>query len=124
MLHGFTTMAQARLLNLPISILSLGVIGVTGLVADNERLPRPVYPLSIFAMFIACYAVLVVYLFNEAVYATPVIGNACTAAFFPLMWPWRVRTTSRATGPTFGIGSVNSYGQIDGAIGPRILRQK
>jgi nitrate/nitrite transporter NarK len=121
---GFTTIAKAQLLNLPISILSLVVIGATGLVADNGRLPRPLYPLSMFAIIIACYAVLVVYPSNGAVYTATLIGNACTSAFFPLMWPWRVQTTSRATGSAFGIGFVNSYGQIGGAVGPQIFRQK
>ena len=67
---------------------------------------------------------LVVYPSNGAVYAATLIGNACTAAFFPLMWPWRVQTTSRATGSAFSIGFVNSYGQIGGAIGPQIFKSK
>jgi nitrate/nitrite transporter NarK len=105
-------------------VLSLFVIGITGFFADNGKLPRPVYPLSVFAVVMACYGVLVVYPSNGAVYAATLIGNAFTAAFFPLMWPWRVQTTSRATGSAFGIGFVNSYGQIGGAIGPQIFRQK
>lgn len=40
------------------------------------------------------------------------------------MWPWRVQTTSRATGSAFAIGFVNSYGQIGGAIGPQIFQSK
>jgi hypothetical protein len=68
--------------------------------------------------------VLVVFPSNGAVYAATLIGNACTAAFFPLMWPWRVQTTSRATGSGFSIGFVNSYGQIGGAIGPQIFKSK
>lgn len=120
---GFTTIAQAQLLNLPISLLSIAVIGITGFYADNGRLPRPLYPLGVFAVVLSCYAVLVVYPSNGAVYAATLIGNAFTAAFFPLMWPWRVQTTARATGSAFGIGFVNSYGQIGGAIGPQIFRQ-
>lgn len=119
---GFTTIAQAQLLNLPISLLSVAVIGITGFFADNGKLPRPVYPLGVFAVVLACYAVLVAYPSNGAVYAATLIGNAFTAAFFPLMWPWRVQTTSRATGSAFSIGFVNSYGQIGGAIGPQIFR--
>jgi nitrate/nitrite transporter NarK len=121
---GFISIAQAQLLNLPISLLAIAVIGVTGFFADNARLPRPVYPLGIFAIIIACYAVLVVYPSNGAVYAATLVGNACTAAFFPLMWPWRVQTTSRATGSAFSIGFVNSYGQIGGAIGPQIFKSE
>ena len=121
---GFTTIAQAQLLNLPISLFGIVIIGVTGIFADNGRLPRPIYPLSIFAVIIACYAVLVVYPSNGAVYTATLIGNAATAAFYPLMWPWRVQTTSKATGSAFGIGFVNSYGQIGGAIGPQLFRAK
>lgn len=121
---GFTTIAQAQLLNLPISLLSIAVIGITGLLADNGRLPRPVYPLGVFVVVLACYGVLVAYPSNGAVYAATLIGNAFTTAFFPLMWPWRVQTTSRATGSAFSIGFVNSYGQIGGALGPQIFRQK
>lgn len=39
-----------------------------------------------------------------------------------MMWPWRVQTTSRATGSAFAIGFVNSYGQIGGAVGPQLFR--
>ena len=42
----------------------------------------------------------------------------------PSQWPWRVQTTSKATGSAFSIGFVNSYGQIGGAIGPQIFRSK
>ncbi|KAJ0387429.1 hypothetical protein COL922a_002249 [Colletotrichum nupharicola] len=121
---GFTTIARAQLLNLPISILAIFVIGVTGFFADKGLIPRPLYPLGVFAVILACYGVLVAYPSNGVIYAATLIGNSFTAAFFPLMWPWRVRTTSRATGSAFSIGFVNSYGQIGGAIGPQIFRSK
>ncbi|KAK1448478.1 hypothetical protein CCUS01_11577 [Colletotrichum cuscutae] len=116
--------SRAQLLNLPISLLSIFVIGVTGFFADKGTVPRPLYPLGVFAVVIACYGVLVAYPSNGAVYAATLVGNAFTSAFFPLMWPWRVQTTSRATGSAFSIGFVNSYGQIGGAIGPQIFRSK
>ena len=119
---GFTTIAKAQLLNLPVSLFSLVAIGITGMFADNGKLPRPVYPLGVFAVILACYGVLIAYPSNGAVYAATLIGNAFTAAFYPLMWPWRVQTTARATGSAFSIGFVNSYGQIGGAIGPQIFR--
>ncbi|KAI1450599.1 putative pantothenate transporter [Annulohypoxylon stygium] len=119
---GFTTIAQAQLLNLPITILGLVVIGVTGVIADNGRVPRPVFPLVFLTTILVCYGVMVAYPSNAAVYAVTMIGNAVTAAWFPMMWPWRVQTTSRATGSAFSIGFVNSYGQIGGAIGPQIFR--
>lgn len=53
-----------------------------------------------------------------------VIANALGSAWYPLKWPWRVQTTSRATGSAFSIGFVNSYGQIGGAIGPQIFQSK
>ncbi|KAI3332149.1 pantothenate transporter [Xylariaceae sp. AK1471] len=119
---GFTSIAQAQLLNLPISVFGLLVIAVTGYFADNGRLPRPLYPLSFLIVIIASYAVLIVYPNNGGVYAATLIANAVTAAWYPMMWPWRVQTTSRATGSAFSIGFVNSYGQIGGAIGPQIFR--
>ncbi|KAI1348216.1 major facilitator superfamily domain-containing protein [Xylaria sp. FL0043] len=119
---GFTTIAQAQLLNLPISVVGLLVIFATGYFADSGRLPRPLYPLCYLLIIIASYAVLIVYPNNGGVYTATLVGNAVTAAWYPMMWPWRVQTTSRATGSAFSIGFVNSYGQIGGAIGPQIFR--
>ncbi|ETS75197.1 hypothetical protein PFICI_13681 [Pestalotiopsis fici W106-1] len=119
---GFTSIAAAQLLNLPITVLGLIVIGVTGVFADNGRFPRPLYPLTFLVIILACYSVMVAYPNNGGVYAATMIGNAVTAAWFPTMWPWRVQTTSRATGSAFSIGFVNSYGQIGGAIGPQLFR--
>ncbi|KKY37900.1 putative pantothenate transporter [Diaporthe ampelina] len=121
---GFTTIARAQLLNLPISILSIIVIGITGWFADNGRLPRPIYPITLMTIILACYGVMVAYPSNGAVYTATLIGNAVTSSWFPMMWPWRVQTTSRATGSAFSIGFVNSYGQIGGAVGPQIFLSK
>ncbi|KXT07196.1 hypothetical protein AC578_2470 [Pseudocercospora eumusae] len=118
---GFT---RAQLLNLPISILTILLIAVSGYLADSARLPRPLYPLTFLSIILACYGVLYLYPSNGAVYAATTIANACAAAWFPLMWPWRVQTTARATGSAFSIGFVNSYGQTGGAIGPQIFRAK
>lgn len=95
---------------------------MTGIFADNGRLPRPLYPLTFLVIILACYGVLVAYPGTGAVYAATMIGNAVTSAWYPMMWPWRVQTTSKATGSAFSIGFVNSYGQIGGAIGPQIFR--
>ncbi|KAF2731715.1 MFS general substrate transporter [Polyplosphaeria fusca] len=121
---GFTDIASAQLLNLPISIFGIIVIGVTGTFADNGKLPRPVYPLSFLSIILVCYGVLYAYPTNGGVYAVTLIGNGVTSAWFPMMWPWRVQTTSRATGSAFSIGFVNSYGQIGGAIGPHLFRSE
>lgn len=75
-------------------------------------------------MILVCYGVLYAYPSNGAVYAVTLLANAMTAAWYPLMWPWRVQTTSKATGSAFSIGFVNSYGQMGGAIGPQIFRSK
>lgn len=108
------TIARAQLLNLPISIFFMVVIGITGWFADSGRLPSPVYPLTLMAIILACYGVMVPYPSNGAV----------TSSWFPMMWTWRVQTTSRATGSAFSIGFVNSYGQIGGAVGPQIFLSK
>lgn len=72
----FSSIAQAQLLNLPITILGLIVIGVSGVFADNGRLPRPLYPLSFLTIILACYGVLVAYPNSGGVYAATMIGNA------------------------------------------------
>lgn len=75
-------------------------------------------------IILACYGVMVAYPSNGAVYTATLIGNAVTSSWFPMMWPWRVQTTSRATGSAFSIGFVNSYGQVGGAVGPQIFLSK
>ncbi|KAL2841758.1 major facilitator superfamily domain-containing protein [Aspergillus pseudoustus] len=121
---GFTTIAQAQLLNLPITATGLIFIAITGVMADRSRIPRPLYPLTFLLIIIVCYGVFVAYPGTAAIYAVTLIGNALTAGWFPVMWPWRVQTTSRATGSAFSIGFVNSYGQIGGAIGPQMFRSE
>ena len=82
------------------------------------------FPLTFLSVIMICYGVLYAYPSNGAVYAATMIANACAASWFPMMWPWRVQTTAHATGSAFSIGFVNSYGQIGGAIGPQIFRDK
>lgn len=121
---GYTDIASAQLLNLPISIFSIVIIGITGAFADNGRLPRPVYPLSFLGIILICYGVLYAYPNNGGVLAATLIGNGVTSAWFPMMWPWRVQTIHGATGSSFSIGFVNSYGQIGGAIGPHLFNSR
>ncbi|KAF1731295.1 hypothetical protein CRV24_009375 [Beauveria bassiana] len=92
--------------------------------ADRRNIPRPLYPLTFLVIIIICYGVFVAHPSSAAIYAVTLIGNAVTAAWFPVMWPWRVQTTSHATGSAFSIGFVNSYGQIGGALGPQIFRSR
>ncbi|KAJ5291018.1 hypothetical protein N7478_000269 [Penicillium angulare] len=119
---GFTTIAEAQLLNIPITVCGLLFIAITGMMADRSRIPRPLYPFTFLLIILICYGVFVAYPSIGAVYAVTLIGNALTAGWYPVMWPWRVQTTSRATGSAFSIGFVNSYGQIGGAIGPQLFR--
>ncbi|KAL1986810.1 hypothetical protein VTN96DRAFT_5463 [Rasamsonia emersonii] len=121
---GFTDIATSQLLNIPTSVLTVLCIWVFGVWADSARLPRPLYPLSFLVVILVCYGVLYAYPSNGAVYAVTVLSNALASAWYPMMWPWRVQTTRRATGSAFSIGFVNSYGQIGGAIGPQIFRSR
>jgi hypothetical protein len=73
-------------------------------------------------VILACYSVLYTFPSTGAVYATSILATALSASWYPMMWPWRVQTTSKATGSAFSIGFVNSYGQIGGAVGPQIFR--
>ena len=70
---------------MPISILTILLIAVSGYLADSARLPRPLYPLTFLSIILACYGVLYRYPSNGAVYAATMIANACAAAWFPLM---------------------------------------
>ncbi|KAJ5350431.1 hypothetical protein N7541_008158 [Penicillium brevicompactum] len=121
---GYTSIAAAQLLNIPITVCGLLFIAITGIFADRSRIPRPVYPLSFLVVILVCYGVFIAYPGPGAVFAVTLIGNALKAGWYPVMWPWRVQTTSRATGSAFSIGFVNSYGQIGGAIGPQMFRSK
>jgi hypothetical protein len=121
---GYTDIASAQLLNLPISVLTIIVIGVTGAFADNGRFPRPLYPLAFLCIILISYGVLYAYPSSGGVYAATLIGNSVTSAWYPMMWPWRVQTTSKATGSAFSIGFVNSYGQMGGAIGPHLFQSR
>jgi MFS family permease len=121
---GFTSIARSQLLNIPTAVLTIGAIAVFGIWADTARLPRPLYPLSFMIVILACYSVLFTFPNTGSVYATSIIATALSSAWYPMMWPWRVQTTSKATGSAFSIGFVNSYGQIGGALGPQIFRSK
>ena len=82
---GFTDIASAQLLNLPISIFSILVIGITGAFADNGKLPRPFYPLSFLCTILICYGVLYAFPNNGGVYAATLIGNGVTSAWVRIL---------------------------------------
>ncbi len=120
----YSTIAKSQLLNIPTAVLSILIIAISGFFADSARLPRPVLPLAFLITILACYSVLYTFPNNGGVYTATVIANAVASSWYPLMWPWRVQTTSRATGSAFAIGFVNSYGQIGGALGAQIFQSK
>ncbi|RDW61479.1 pantothenate transporter-2 [Coleophoma crateriformis] len=120
---GFTTIARSQLLNIPTAILTISFI-VFGIWADTARIPRPLFPLAFMIIILACYSVLVTFPNTGGVYAASILATSLASSWYPMMWPWRVQTTSKATGSAFSIGFVNSYGQIGSAIGPQIFRSK
>ncbi|KUJ07574.1 pantothenate transporter [Mollisia scopiformis] len=121
---GFTSINKSQLLNIPTAFLTVAIIGIFGLWADTARLPRPLFPLCFMIVILACYSVLYTFPNTGGVYAATIIASSVASAWYPMMWPWRVQTTSRATGSAFSIGFVNSYGQIGGALGPQIFRSQ
>lgn len=122
---GFTSIAKSQLLNIPTAILAILIITVLSYVSDNTTsLPKPVLPLTLLLVMLACYAVLFTFPSNGGVYAATVISNACANSWYPMMWPWRIQTTNRATGAAFAIAFSNACGQIGFAIGPQIFQAK
>ena len=91
---------------------------------DNARLPSPVIPLILLVVSMACYSVLYTYPNTGGVYAATVLSVGVANSWYPMMWPWRVQTTSRATGAAFAIAFSNSCGQIGFAVGPQIFQSK
>ncbi|KAL4869443.1 hypothetical protein BDV12DRAFT_185144 [Aspergillus spectabilis] len=121
---GFSDIATAQILNIPMSVLAIILIIVLGYTADRARVPLPLLPIGGTIIIIVCYSVLVVYPNDIGVYIAMMIGNACSSAWFPLMWTWRSQTINGATGSAFAIGFVNSYGQVGDAVGPQMFEDK
>jgi nitrate/nitrite transporter NarK len=91
---------------------------------NYKNVPSPVIPLTYTIVTLACYAAIYSYPNLGGVYAATILASSVSHAWFPCMWPWRLQTTSRATGSAFSIGFVNSLGQIGTVIGPQIFRSK
>lgn len=66
------------------AVCAIAFIAITGIIADRGRLPRPVLPLCVVVVVIACYAVLIVYPSTGGVYATTIIANAAARTWFPV----------------------------------------
>jgi membrane protein implicated in regulation of membrane protease activity len=100
------------------------LIAINVYLTEFKGLPSPVAGIFYMIVTIACYAVLFTYPNIGGVYAATVITASVGLAWFSAMWPWRLQTTSKATGSAFAIAFSNSLGQIGSIIGPQIFRQK
>lgn len=98
------------------------LILVSSYLTDRKGVPYPLVALVYLTATLACYAVLYAYPNLGGVYAATIIAGSASNAWFSTMWPWRLQTTSRATGSAFAISFVNSLGQIGTVIGPQIFR--
>ncbi|KAI0436325.1 major facilitator superfamily domain-containing protein [Xylaria telfairii] len=121
---GFTSIARAQLLNIPPAIISIVVCVISGVITNRGLIPQPAIPLACMVVILASYAVLFTFPSNGAVYAATAIAGGFSAGWDTMMWPWRVQTTSGATGSAFAIAFVNSYGQIGGAVGPQLFSSR
>lgn len=89
-----------------------------------RNVPSPVIPLAYTVVMLACYAAIMEYPNLGGVYTATILASSVSHAWFACMWPWRLQTTSRATGSAFSIGFVNSLGQIGTVVGPQIFRSR
>ncbi|KPM38314.1 hypothetical protein AK830_g8213 [Neonectria ditissima] len=121
---GFTTIAEAQLLNIPPAIFACLLTIVFGWVAGTGRVPLPAIPLTFMIIIEACYIVLYTFPNTGGVYAATVIAGGFSTAWYTMMWPWRVQTTDGATGSAFAIAFANSYGQIGGAVGSQLFNSR
>ncbi|KAI0469650.1 major facilitator superfamily domain-containing protein [Xylariaceae sp. FL0804] len=118
---GFSGVATAQILNIPVFALTMVVICVVGYASSTARVPIPVFPIFCNVVVIASYSVLVAYPNDIGVYIAMTVGNAFGTAWFPVMWPWRSQTINGATGSAFAVAFVNSYGQVGDAVGPQMF---
>ncbi|KAK3389289.1 putative pantothenate transporter [Podospora didyma] len=112
---GFTTIAQAQLLNIPPAIFACVLTTIFGIFADTGCIPQPSIPLFFMVVILACYVVEYTYPNTGGVYAATFLAGGFSTAWYTRMWPWRVQTAEGATGSAFAIALANSYGQIGGA---------
>ncbi|KAL4962375.1 major facilitator superfamily domain-containing protein [Aspergillus stella-maris] len=121
---GFSDIATAQILNIPMSALTIIFIIIGGYTSARGTVPLPVFPITCTVVVIACYSVLVAYPNDIGVYIAMMIGNAASVTWFPMMWSWRSQTVNGATGSAFAIGFVNSYGQVGDAVGPQMFKDE
>ncbi|KAL4942262.1 hypothetical protein BDV06DRAFT_211994 [Aspergillus oleicola] len=121
---GFSDIATAQILNVPMSALTIIFIIIGGYTSARATIPLPVFPITCTVVIIACYSILVAYPNDIGVYLAMMIGNAASVTWFPMMWSWRSQTVNGATGSAFAIGFVNSYGQVGDAVGPQMFKDE
>ncbi|GAB7323890.1 hypothetical protein MBLNU13_g07323t1 [Cladosporium sp. NU13] len=121
---GFTSIAEAQLLNLPPAIFSCLLVIFFGWLASTATVPLPAIPLFFMIAIEACYAVEYTYPNVGGVYAATLLAGGFSTAWYIMMWPWRVQTINGATGSAFAIAFANSYGQIGGAVGAQLFNSR
>ncbi|KAJ0330545.1 hypothetical protein COL922a_012411 [Colletotrichum nupharicola] len=119
---GLASIAESQLLTIPSAVLPIFCIILSSWLTDRKGVPYPVVALFYLVATLACYAVMYTYPNNGGVYAATVIAASASNAWFSTMWPWRLQTTSKATGSVFAIAFSNSLGQIGTLIGPQLFR--
>ncbi|KAF2010004.1 putative pantothenate transporter [Aaosphaeria arxii CBS 175.79] len=119
-----TSIAQSQLLTIPSSVLPILLIAGQTFLTWKRNVPYPIIPFVYMSITLICYAVLYTYPNVGGVYAATVIAASVSLAWFSSAWPWRLQTTSKATGSAFAIAFSNSLGQIGSVVGPQIFRVK
>lgn len=117
-----SSIAQSQLLTIPSAVVPIFLIALSSYATNYLRVPIPLMTIIYMVTTLVCYGVLYDYPNIGGVYAATIIAGSASNAWFPTMWPWRLQTTSRATGSAFAIALVNSLGQIGSVIGPQIFR--
>jgi hypothetical protein len=65
---GFSSIATAQILNIPMSVLTIIIILTAGYVSDRAKFPLPLFPITSTVIVIASYGILVAYPNDIAVY--------------------------------------------------------
>lgn len=120
----YSSIAESQLLTIPSAVLAIIFIVMSTYVTQRKAFPYPTVALLYLVASIVCYSVMYTYPNTGGVFAATIIAAASSNAWFSTMWPWRLQTTSRATGSAFAIAFSNALGQIGTLIGPQIFRSE
>ncbi|CAG9976014.1 unnamed protein product [Clonostachys byssicola] len=121
---GLVSIAESQLLTIPSAVIPMFLIALSAYLTGRKGVPYPLIALIYMVTTLACYAVMVTYPNLGGVYAATTIAASASLAWFSTMWPWRLQTTSKATGSAFAIAFSNSLGQIGTIVGPQIFQSK